>query len=160
MLADYELIESYASGELVYPNAVSYEPPDNLLIPEKSYSPLLQIMLFAVNNPLYFLKLLFTKLFLFFGNIKPYFSILHNALIVIVLYPAYYLAARGYKSIKGHSREKIFILTFIAFQALTVALASENWDGRFLIPVLPFVFILASGQVAKTAKRLIDQMMK
>lgn len=78
------------------------------------------------------------------GNVKPYFSILHNTLIVLVLYPLYYFAVKGFLQFPVDRKEHIFISTYFIAQALTVALSSENWDGRFLIPVLPFVFMLSA----------------
>ena len=49
---------------------------------------------------------------------------------------------------------KPFFFTYILAQGFTVMLTTENWDGRFLIPVLPFVFILASMDISKFLSKL------
>jgi hypothetical protein len=55
----------------------------------------------------------------------------------------YFLAIKGFRLMNNHEL-KIFIGTFLGLQILMVSLTSENWDGRFLLPVLPVVFILSS----------------
>jgi hypothetical protein len=154
MLADYTLIESYAKGEVIYPNmTLSIEVPAELAIPSQDKPTMMRVLLFGINNPLYFLKLFFLKLFLFLGNIKPYFSPLHNVLIVIVLYPLYFFAVKGFVKYSTQRKEKYFIAGFVIAQSLTVALTSENWDGRFLIPLLPFVFLLSASGIVLVFKK-------
>ncbi len=149
MLQSYELIDSYAKAEIIYPNiTLGVKPPETLRIPDKVGAPLIDVIIFFSYHPVYFLKLFLIKLILFFGNVKPYFSMFHNVLIVGVLYPCYYFAIRSFRQLQGYQKEKSFILTFIFVQALTVSLTTENWDGRFLLPVLPFVFLLAAGRIA------------
>lgn len=145
MLQNYTLIESYAKAEIIYPNiSLGILQAKDIVIPDEEYPSLLRLVIFIFNNPLYFLKLSFTKFFLFFGNIKPYFSLLHNTLISLFLFPVYYFAVKGFYLFPGKAEERSFILSFILVQALIVTLTTENWDGRFLIPVLPFVFIFAT----------------
>ncbi len=79
---------------------------------------------------------------LFIGNVKPYYSWLHNAHIAVFLYPVYTAAAYGFWHLEK-VKLKLVTGSFIAFQFLTVCFTSVNWDGRFLLPVLPLVFNLA-----------------
>lgn len=145
MLKDFILIASYARAEIIYPDInMGVTPPDDLQIPEDSSRPLERLLLFVWYNSGYFIKISLIKLFLFFGNVKPYFSLLHNLLIVLLLYPLYFFAILGYRRLPNACHAKYFMLGFILVQACTVALTSENWDGRFLVPVLPFVFILSA----------------
>jgi hypothetical protein len=149
MLESFTLIESYAKAEIIYPNiTLGMEAPSDLYIPKNDHSTLVRVFLFAIYNPVYFLKIFFLKLFLFLGNVKPYFSTFHNAVIVLILYPLYFFAGRGFLKFPRHRKENYFIAGFAIAQVLTVALTSENWDGRFLVPVLPFVFLLAANGVA------------
>jgi hypothetical protein len=149
MLTSFELIDSYAKGELIYPNAALHLHPSHLLIPSPDRSPITRILLFIKDNPLYFAQLSSIKFFLFFGNVKPYFSVLHNLFIITMLYPNYFFAWKSFQKIHHFKNEKILIVTFIFTQAIIISLTSENWDGRFLVPVLPFIFILSSGCVKK-----------
>ncbi|MFK7954097.1 MAG: hypothetical protein AB8B73_14710 [Ekhidna sp.] len=137
-------LESYQVAEVIYPKIqIFVDLPSYLIISDGNYPPLVRLSLFIIQNPIYFLKLSVIKGALFLGHIKPYYSTSHNVLIGLFLYPTYLLAVRGYLSLKD-SKVKWVLLTFILFQFLTVCMTSENWDGRFLLPVLPPIFILSS----------------
>ncbi len=149
----YYFIKSYSHAEIIYPSIpLIIEAPSTIVTPSPTHSPLGQLVLFIVSNPIYFLKLSILKLLLFLSNIKPYFSILHNSLTVLVLFPCYAFAIYGFKKMTA-VKEKIFILCFVASQAITVSLTSENWDGRFLIPILPFIFIYSGCGIAAACKK-------
>jgi hypothetical protein len=149
MLKDSMLVESYASGEVIYPSiSLGIKPPVDLIIPITDHYPLTRVVLFIAGNPIYFLKLYFVKLFLFLGNMKPYYSPIHNVMIALVLYPLYGMAIRGYKIMDRH-QGKYFIAAYVVTQSFSVAMTSENWDGRFLIPLLPFIFILSAIGIGK-----------
>ena len=146
MLASYILVESYARAEIIYPGlTLGLQPPAALVLPAATLPPLVRLLAFVASNPLYFCKLAVIKLLLFISNVKPYFSWRHNLAITLVLWPLYYFAFRGgQKLLLRHAAATGFIVAFAGAQAITVALTTENWDGRFLIPVLPFVFTLAA----------------
>jgi hypothetical protein len=153
MLTDFNFIASYQKGELIYPNiSLGISVPVDLTIPSMEYPPLVQLVLFACLNPIYFFKLSVIKLLLFFGNVKPYFSPLHNVLIVCTLYPIYFFALRGVKVLSEATGAKSYIFGYVLASAFMVALTSENWDGRFLVPLLPFVFLLAAAGMARERK--------
>lgn len=154
MLKDFVLVESYARGEIIYPDiSLGIKPPPDLRVPDSEYSALVRLALFVWYQPGYFLKICLIKLLLFFANVKPYFSLLHNSLIVLLLYPLYYFAIWGYRYFPA-GKLKYFLLGFIGGQAITVMLTSNNWDGRFLVPVLPFIFILSAvGVVRQLTKK-------
>ncbi|WP_125185321.1 hypothetical protein [Botryobacter ruber] len=145
MLGTHILIESYLKAEIIYPNiSLGVQAPADLTVPPTHYPPLVRMVLFVVQNPLYFAKISSIKFFLFVSNVKPYFSWLHNLLIVTVLWPLYYFAYQGFRVFPPNRKEHYFIIGYILTQVLTVTLTTENWDGRFLVPVLPFVFILSA----------------
>lgn len=153
MLKDFVLVESYARGEIIYPDiSLGIVPPDDLYIPDADHGSLVRLAQFVWYQPGYFIKISLFKLLLFFANVKPYFSLLHNALIVLLLYPLYYFAVLGYRHFP--SSKKYFLLGFIGSQAATVMLTTNDWDGRFLVPVLPFIFILSAvGIVYQLTKK-------
>lgn len=148
MMHSYPVIESYVQSEIIYPKiSLGLEPTQGLTIPAEDYPPLIRLALFILFNPVHFAKLFAIKFLLFVGNVKPYFSPWHNAIIVLVLYPLYALAVKGYLAFPRERKEKYFIVAFFLMQACIVAVTSENWDGRFLIPLLPFVFVLSAGGI-------------
>lgn len=137
-------IDSYAKAEIIYPNVpLLITPPNDLYIPSQEKLPLLQFIIFLTANFFYVCKLIALKGFLFIIHAKPYYSIWHNLIIILFLLPVYFFAIKGIKLISSKS-VLVFFLTFILVQISTVSLTSENWDGRFLFPILPFIFILAS----------------
>lgn len=145
-------IASYQKAEIIYPNRQLFIRPSlNLVLPDQSWPPLIKLAAFAINNPIYFGKLFFLKAGLFIANVKPYFSWTHNLIIVTFLYPIYWFAYRGLRLLSDVAVVN-FVVIYIGLQVAVVGLTSENWDGRFLIPILPFVFVLASGAVHKLIK--------
>jgi hypothetical protein len=151
VMKDYadDFLESYASATIIYPDeSLGVESPANLYMPGSEYPPLLRPVLFALGNPLYFIKISSVKCFLFVGHVKPYFSVIHNTLIVVFLWPLYFLAVIGFRSTKP-SALRSFIAVFMILQVVMVSITSENWDGRFLLPVLPWVFMLSSIAIAR-----------
>jgi hypothetical protein len=141
-------IESYAKAEIIYPDiSLGIALPDQLIIPDESHIPIVRLALFAVFNPVYFLKISVLKAALFLGHAKPYYSLLHNLYIGLYLGVAYFFALWGIRRFPNR-RLGVFILLFTGFQVTTIALTSENWDGRFLFPVLPWVFMAAAVGVS------------
>jgi hypothetical protein len=145
MFHSYDPIPAYASAEIIYPKiTLDVTAPADLIIPETG-TPLQKVFFFALHNPFYFLKLFIIKVALFYGNVKPYYSLIHNLVIVLFLYPIYYFALKGLQRTEEFRKEKFFMVSLILANGLIVGLTTENWDGRFLVPSLPFIFILASG---------------
>lgn len=154
VMKDYGFIDSYRNAELIYPNiSLGLQPPGDLIIPSDKNSPLISLITFIYSNPVYFLKITTLKLLLFLGNVKPYFSLMHNVLIIGVLFPLYFFAIKGFRHFTSHRYEHYFIAGYVIMQCAIVSLTSENWDGRFLIPVLPFVFMLSAVGVNRWLMR-------
>ncbi|WP_422360855.1 hypothetical protein [Reichenbachiella sp.] len=150
-------INSYAQAEIIYPNRrLFFLPPETLYTPDQRLPALMQLIQFAFYNPIYFAKLFSLKSILFLANIKPYFSWIHNMVIVLYLYPIYYFSFLGIRQIKDKGII-VFVSFFIGLQTLVVGLTSENWDGRFVLPVLPLVFVLASGPISQKLKMFFHE---
>jgi hypothetical protein len=142
MLSEFVIIESYAKGEIIYPNITfDWLKIPELFIPASELKPLDRLVLFVINNPLYFIKITFIKLFLYVSHLKSHYSLINNLFIALSLYPLYISSFFWFKTINIDKKIKFFILSFFIINALSVCLTTENWDGRFLIPSLPFVFL-------------------
>lgn len=137
-------ITSYTSGEIIYPNhTLGVSIPKDLYIPKESNQALVQIISFAFHNPIYFGKLFLMKAILFLSNAKPYYTMGHNLYVISLLSTSYVASIFGLIKTR-RSTIKTFSLIFISLQIITVSITSENWDGRFLLPVLPW-FLIYSG---------------
>jgi hypothetical protein len=154
MLTTYLIMENYQNGEVIYglvtlPHHTQYgsllvTPPENLYVPQEDMRPLLKIIYFIGHHPWYWTKLFFTKLFFFLGHIRPFWSTGHNLFSVSFLVPVYILAIRTLLKKVITVPHAIFAITFLSIHVLSVCITSEDWDGRFLMPLLPVFFILSS----------------
>lgn len=148
LLLTFTLIETYLRGEIIYaytPWVV--EPTEPLQLPPADMAPILRLAYFMAANPLYFGKLALLKGLLFISYVKTYYSLGHIIAIVVFIYPCYWLAFRGLRG-GAWLPARVFLAGVILWQGLVVMLTVEDWDVRFLLPLLPCIFALAGLAVA------------
>jgi hypothetical protein len=155
MLATFGFVRDYQVGEVVYnihklahedyAKPLLLQVPEDLFIPEEGKAPLVKLFQIVVFNPWYSLKLFGTKFFYYLFYIRPYYSWTHNVLALAVLLPMYYGFVKSMTGKMLKPEVKIFALTFIAFSAFSVSLLTINWNARFLMPVLPLVFLVGGN---------------
>ncbi|MCV9385322.1 glycosyltransferase family 39 protein [Reichenbachiella ulvae] len=135
-------IDSYAKAEILYPNqSLFLNVAEDFKLPPQDCSPIVKMLLVWYENPIYMMRLTGLKVLLFLFHAKPYYSVFHNIYIFSCLIPLYFFALRGCRVNKCYT---IFSFSFLFFQVFTVGLTSENWDGRFLLPVIPLLVVLAT----------------
>lgn len=138
------MIRDVSKGIVIYPDkTLGVVSSNDLWFPEKTDTPLWQFITYLVHNYLFIIKLFILKVSLFLGHVKPYYSWPHNLFIMAYLYPLYFFCLYAFKNVV-RTPLKFFVMTFLVFQTLTIGLTSENWDGRFLLPLLPWVFIFSA----------------
>lgn len=99
-------------------------------------------------------RLGFLRFNAFFSLIRPYYSGLHNALLIAGFYPVYLLAIYGGRTIKKYAKPfHVFALTLIATFAASVMLTCDDWHNRFIMPVMPVIFIYAGAGAVRAYKR-------
>ncbi|GAB3300575.1 hypothetical protein [Hymenobacter tenuis] len=144
LLLTFTLVETYLRGEIIYgytPWVV--EPTEPMLFPPDGLPPVFRLGYFILANPVYFAKLAALKGGLFFSYVKFYYSWTHSILIVLFIYPCYWLALRGLRTSAVWLPARVFLASMILLQGLVVMMTVEDWDVRFLLPLLPCVFALA-----------------
>ncbi|MGL1885380.1 MAG: hypothetical protein OCD76_02600 [Reichenbachiella sp.] len=141
-------LESYSKGLIIYPNITFELGQDQLHIPENSSWALIQLIEFTLYNPIYLIETFMIKAGIYLIHVKSYYSFPHNAFICIILCPSYFFAILSVVRLPK-SPIKTFSIVFILIQTMIVGLTSENWDGRFLLPVLPWIFLLAGAWLSK-----------
>jgi 4-amino-4-deoxy-L-arabinose transferase-like glycosyltransferase len=145
LLFTFRLVETFERGDIIFKYAPSALVPANpLVMPNPQASPLAKLVFFVVYNTEFFMRLVLLKIVAFFAHIKPYYSVRHNLLIMVVLYPAFFFALRGLLRKGIPIPVKAFAGTVVLLQTVMVALTVEDWDGRFLLSVLPLIFIFAA----------------
>ncbi|RZK54830.1 MAG: hypothetical protein EOO59_11085 [Hymenobacter sp.] len=148
-LKSYFIVETYGRGELIFgTSAWAVQPTAPLAMPPPGTGQVLRILYFAAHNPVFLLRLMVGKLFVFVSGLKPHYSLLHRLAYVLVLWPVYWLAARGTQLSGVWKLGRVFLVGVPLLQALIVMLTVDDWDVRFQAPVLPFVFALAALQLA------------
>ena len=147
-LVSYFIVETYLRGELMFATPVwAVRPSAPLVVPPAGIGQMSRVLHFAAHNPGFLAKLMLGKLLVFFSSIKPYYSLVHKLISVLVLWPLYYLAVRGASRAAVWLPARAFLAGVPLLQAAVVMLTVDDYDVRFLAPVLPFVFALAALQV-------------
>lgn len=168
MLTTYTVMENYALGEVVYgilgtsrsEMFLSIPVPDDLEFPPEGYPPLLKILSFIFHNPLYWIKLFTVKVFYFLVHVRPYWSWSHNVYSVAFLLPLYALAVRMLVDKSTSKSIAILFTTYLVVHIASVGITSVDWDGRFLMPLLPAVFLIASNEAYTVFVRIASQLLE
>ena len=144
-LVSFFIVETYARGELMFATPVwAVHPSAPLVLPPAGIGQMSRVLYFAAYNPGFLAKLMLGKLLVFFSSVKPYYSLGHKAMSVLLLWPLYYLAVRGAGRAAVWLPARAFLAGVPLLQAAIVMLTVDDYDVRFLAPVLPFVFTLAA----------------
>jgi hypothetical protein len=85
------------------------------------------------------------------AHVRPMYSVRHNTLILVLLPAMYIFAAFGYA--RAHQQPLATLLAVvIGIHLASVTLTGADWDGRYLLFVLPLVCILAACGVTSYAR--------
>ncbi|RNI30253.1 hypothetical protein EFA69_12225 [Rufibacter immobilis] len=145
LLKAFMLMIPYERGDLIYGYygfvLNQYHQPQ---MPPPTLTQLGQVLWFFWYNPLYFLGMALLKGFFFFAHIKPFYSLAHNVAIILFLVPVYAFAWAGWRRGQLPTSVKALLLTPVLWQAGITMLTIEDWDGRWLYPVLPSFLLLAA----------------
>jgi len=96
-----------------------------------------------LQNLIVFCKVSCKKLLLFYGFIRPFYSMSHN-LMLMAYYPVYPLAIIGIVKSKINKEHQYMMLTFILLINLLLIITCDSWEGRFIVPILPFIIVFAA----------------
>jgi hypothetical protein len=162
MMATYQIIENYTVGEVIY-GVGSYEgessiegltitPPDNLHVMD-SPTPIVKVASFILQNPWYWSKLFGLKVYYLLSHTRPFWSGTHNWYSILILVPSYILFLRALVGKTLDVRVKLFSTVFLLIHIISVGVTSEDWDGRFLIPMLPVIFVFSGAGLNAWALR-------
>ena len=95
------------------------------------------------QNLFIFCKLSCKKMFCFYGFIRPFYSRSHN-LMLMAYYPVYPLAIIGLINNKINREHHYLMLTFILLVNALLLITCDSWEGRFIVPALPFIIVFAA----------------
>jgi hypothetical protein len=161
-LSTFGVMDAYLSGEVIYDITTTnlaevgfmrIPPPENVYSPPEQYPQLLKIALFIAGNPVYSAKLFFTKAFYLLAHARPFWSTIHNVFSIVILLPLYFLFGKGMGIQTANKDIKIFAGIYLVLHIVSVGLTTEDWDGRFLMPMLPVIFLFAAGGLSSLLKK-------
>jgi 4-amino-4-deoxy-L-arabinose transferase-like glycosyltransferase len=151
MLATYLVMENYQLGEIIYAvstvsgqydvTSLMVATPDNIYQPPADYPPLFKIISFFFHHPIYWLELFLSKAYYLLLHVRPFWSKGHNLFSLFVLIPSYFFFLKAIIQEKTNTQVVTFVKTYLFIHLLSVCITSDDWDGRFLIPMLPVIFL-------------------
>jgi hypothetical protein len=97
------------------------------------------------------------KLFYLFGQIRPFYSGLHNSFLLVFLTPVYSGFIAGLSKLRMRKSIFFYSITFIAVHSLSIGFMSVDWDGRFLLPMLPLIFIIGVPSLIELVKKIFHK---
>jgi hypothetical protein len=145
LLTTFGILGVYENGWVIFGwDGFTILPETPLYIPDVQLPPIKRMLMAIEKNLLYFLKIFLVKVGMYIGYIKPYYSTFHNSVIVAFIYPLYFLAGKAMLKKELALPARLCIYTIILLHVVMVGLTFEDWDCRFLIPLLPFIFMASS----------------
>lgn len=170
MLTTFTYERDYQLGEIIYNiHKLADQPyakwliintPKNLYIPNQSWPPLVKFIALIFGNPWYSIKLFLVKLFFYTLYIRPYYSLSHNLLALAVLIPMYISAICIFRSRILKTDIKILILVYIGISTISVTFLTVDWNSRFLVPILPVLFLIGSEGISKWILNFLKSYLK
>jgi len=107
---------------------------------------------YAVRHPLATSRLAASRIGLELLHARRFYSTAHNAAVVVTLGPTYVLAVLGFLRLRD--RPLAWLLAGIAgLHFLMVAATFADWDGRFLLYVLPLLDLFAAAGLLVVTNR-------
>ena len=136
------------------------EPPYDLNSLELNKMGAFDVVSYIFNYPFYFMSNFSTKLFWFLLRLRPFYSDLHNSFLLISSVFLYSFSLISYLNKSNKPEAIYFMLLFIMMITFTVLLTVVDWDARFSLPILPFIFLFTSSGIVKTLKILSTNYLK
>jgi hypothetical protein len=108
---------------------------------------------YAFSHPLAVAKLAGARVAVEIVHARPFYSLRHNAVIAVYLTCLYGFAAWGAVQFWRKGADKL--VAIIAAHLLLIAATWADWDGRFLVYLLPVITLLAACGIANSCRRYL-----
>jgi hypothetical protein len=140
-------IEHYARGTIIWGYAPLALPLPGPLPARVAAEPdlALQVLAVAAADPAHFLRLAGWKVAYEYLQVRPFYSALHNGLLLATLLPVYALAGWGVTRRPADPAAGAFLAAVVVGQTGLVGLTYADWDGRHLLVILPIAFLFAAA---------------
>tara|TARA_B100000401_G_scaffold437030_1_gene381718 strand:+ start:1704 stop:2885 length:1182 start_codon:yes stop_codon:yes gene_type:complete len=109
----------------------------------------IKVLSFIIEYPIYFIEVFYNKLYWFFLRARPFYSDIHYYFLLISSLIMYIFFVFGF-SLNSRRKEVIYlIIIYILGTTFSVLLTVVDWDARFSLPILPYIFLIASAGIYK-----------
>ncbi len=136
------LLDSFNKGEVICGyNGWTYSTASSQ-VDDNSSGSITKIIDLIQSNPIKSMQLFAGRFVALWMDVRAYYSITHNIFIGIFLVFSYSTAIVGF--IKFHTEYthlKWTSIIYCGLNSLLIMVTYADWDGRFLAPLLPMVFI-------------------
>lgn len=139
-LGDGVVIWSHAESRLVMPKD---ETVDLLSAGATSVDPLR----YALRHPIATARLAATRVIVEVAHVRPFYSRTHNLVAIVWLGATYVCAIVGFMRVRRQPLAHAIAL-IVGLHVLFIAATFADWDGRFLLYVLPLVNVYAAAALA------------
>lgn len=116
----------------------------------KNGNSLFGLVYYVTHNFDQFSRLALLKTKAFFGLVRPYYSKLHNGLLITYFFPLYFLALVSFYRFRTRLPiEFIYLVSLISIYWLSVLFSCDEWHSRFFMTLTPFIIIIALYSLKK-----------
>ena len=152
---EFDFLKPFTEGHLIC--GVPGRLPDQPVLPANGNS-IQGLLYYITHNPIQFFTLAGQRILLFFGMVRSHYSLSHNLYLAIYFYPIYLLAIAGGLAIhRINPGFNIFWITLVIVFSASVALTCDDWLNRFIMPVLPFIFLAAATGFMHMREKIIKK---
>jgi hypothetical protein len=144
-----------SSGSSFYYESLRLRTTDIQLGDQESH-PLIKLLSFIANNPLYFIEAAAMKIVYLITAIRPYYSWQHNVASGVWLLIVYTMFFFGYRK-SQNAPIKYSVLATIVVNCLLISISTVDWDNRFYIPMVPGIILMAGGGVSDVFTKLLTK---
>lgn len=122
------------------------------------------ILYYVTHNFDQFIKLAWVRSKAFWGLFRSYYSTGHNIYLGLYFFPAYVLALLSIRKwFRQNKHLLLYCSSLLTITWISVILTCDDWHNRFILSVIPYIYILAIPIVKKitdhlksnTGKRLV-----
>ena len=129
-------------------------PVNKNIIISKSPNQLYQLFFYITHNFFHFIILAGKRLQAFFFLVRNYYSVAHNAFLLVPVVFMYLIIFFRFNTIRRVLNKPllIFILLSILFFATAVAMQFDDYHNRFFLTLMPYFVVMASAGLFQKKK--------
>lgn len=136
------LLDSFNKGEIICGYTHWTSSHETYIVNNSSSGSLTKIIDLISSNPIKSAQLFLSRFIALWSDVRPYYKLGHNLFLGIYLFIAYTTAIIGFIQYrKEFSVLALGTILYCGMNSALVMITYADWDGRFLAPLLPIVFI-------------------